>query len=121
MVVYPAVIRQRVMNELPFMATENVIMDAAAAGGDRQELHEHIRIHSMAAGAEVKQKGLKNDLCERIVNDPIFGVTAEELESKLDPANYIGRSVQQVEEFLAEFVQPVLKDAESAADVELTV
>ncbi|MBR4199687.1 MAG: adenylosuccinate lyase, partial [Oscillospiraceae bacterium] len=121
MVVYPAVIRQRVMNELPFMATENVIMDAAARGGDRQELHEHIRVHSMAAGAEVKQKGLKNDLCERIVQDPIFGVTAEELESKLDPANYTGRSVQQVEEFLAEFIAPVLKDAESSADVELTV
>ena len=121
MVVYPAVIRQRVMNELPFMATENVIMDAAARGGDRQELHEHIRVHSMAAGAEVKQKGLKNDLCERIVNDPIFGVTAEELEGRLDPANYTGRSVQQVEEFLAEYIRPVLADAESAADVELTV
>jgi adenylosuccinate lyase len=118
MVVYPAVIRQRVMNELPFMATENVIMDAAARGGDRQELHEHIRQHSMAAGAEVKQKGLKNDLCERIVNDPIFGVTAEELEANLDPSNYIGRSVQQVEEFLSEFIAPVLKDAETADDVE---
>ncbi|HAM68622.1 MAG TPA: adenylosuccinate lyase [Ruminococcus sp.] len=121
MVVYPAVIRQRVMAELPFMATENVIMDAAANGGDRQELHEHIRVHSMEAGAEVKQKGLKNDLCKRIVNDPIFGVTAEELESKLDPANYTGRSVQQVEEFLEEFIAPVLADAETADDVELTV
>ena len=121
MVVYPAVIRQRVMNELPFMATENVIMDAAARGGDRQELHEHIRVHSMEAGAQVKQKGLANDLCERIVNDPIFGVTAEELQSRLDPSNYIGRSVQQVEEFLAECVKPVLANAETAADVELTV
>ena len=96
-------------------------MDAAANGGDRQELHEHIRVHSMEAGAEVKQKGLKNDLCKRIVNDPIFGVTAEELESKLDPANYTGRSVQQVEEFLEEFIAPVLADAETADDVELTV
>ena len=75
----------------------------------------------MAAGAEVKQKGLKNDLCERIAADPIFGVTAEDLEKKLDPANYTGRSVQQVEEFLAEYIAPVLRDAESAADVELTV
>ena len=75
----------------------------------------------MEAGAEVKQKGLKNDLCKRIVNDPIFGVTAEELESKLDPANYTGRSVQQVEEFLEEFIAPVLADAETADDVELTV
>ena len=75
----------------------------------------------MAAGAEVKQKGLKNDLCERIVADPIFGVTAEELESKLDPANYTGRSVQQVEEFLSEYIAPVIAEAESAAEVELTV
>ena len=103
------------------MATETVIMDAAARGGDRQELHEHIRVRSMEAGAQVKQKGLANDLCERIVNDPIFGITKEELESKLDPANYTGRSVQQVEEFLAECVAPVLKNAESASDVELTV
>ncbi|MBQ5334883.1 MAG: adenylosuccinate lyase, partial [Oscillospiraceae bacterium] len=79
------------------------------------------RVHSMAAGAEVKQKGLRNDLCERIVGDPIFGVTAEGLESRLDPANYTGRSVQQVEEFLAEFIAPVIRDAESAEDVELTV
>lgn len=121
MVVYPAVIRQRVMNELPFMATENVIMDAAARGESRQELHEHIRVHSMEAGKKVKQEGLANDLCDRIVADPIFGVTAEELSSKLDPANYVGRSVQQVEEFLAEYVQPVLDGAESASDVELTV
>ena len=121
LVVYPAVIRQRVMAELPFMATENVIMDAAAKGGDRQELHEHIRVHSMAAGAEVKQKGLANDLCTRIVNDPIFGVTEEELNAKLDPANYTGRSVQQVEEFLAEYVAPVLANAETSGEVELTV
>ena len=121
MVVYPAVIRQRVMNELPFMATENVIMDAVERGGDRQELHEHIRRHSMAAGAEVKEKGLKNDLCERIVADPIFGTTEEELSAKLDPANYVGRSIEQVEEFLRECVAPVLKDADLANDVELTV
>ena len=121
MVVYPEVIRQRVMNELPFMATENVIMDAAAKGGDRQELHEHIRVHSMEAGKQVKELGKPNDLCARIVNDPIFGVNAEELNAHLDPANYIGRSVQQVEEFLAEYVKPVLNDADSAADVELTV
>lgn len=121
MVVYPAVIRQRVMNELPFMATENVIMDAVERGGDRQELHEHIRRHSMAAGAEVKEKGLKNDLCERIVADPIFGTTEEELSAKLDPANYIGRCIEQVNEFLSECVAPVVKNADLASDVELTV
>ena len=121
MVVYPAVIRQRVMNELPFMATENVIMDAVERGGDRQELHEHIRQHSMAAGAEVKEKGLKNDLCERIVADPIFGTTEEELSAKLDPANYIGRCIEQVNEFLSECVAPVVKNADLASDVELTV
>lgn len=121
MVVYPAVIRQRVMNELPFMATENVIMDAVERGGDRQELHEHIRRHSMRAGAEVKEKGLKNDLCERIVADPIFGTTEEELSAKLDPANYIGRCIEQVNEFLSECVAPVVKNADLASDVELTV
>ncbi len=121
MVVYPAVIRQRVMNELPFMATENVIMDAAARGGDRQELHEHIRQHSMAAGAQVKEKGLQNDLCERIVSDPIFGVTEDELSAKLDPANYIGRCIEQVDEFLRECVAPITQGAELASDVELTV
>ncbi len=121
MVVYPAVIRQRVMNELPFMATENVIMDAVERGGDRQELHEHIRRHSMTAGAEVKEKGLKNDLCERIVADPIFGTTEEELSAKLDPANYIGRCIEQVNEFLSECVAPVVKNADLASDVELTV
>ncbi len=121
MVVYEKVIEKRVMEKLPFMATENIMMRAAERGGDRQELHEHIRVHSMAAGAEVKQKGLKNDLCERIVNDPIFGVTADELNARLDPANYTGRSVQQVEEFLAEFVAPVLANAETSGEVELTV
>lgn len=121
MVVYPAVVRQRVMNELPFMATENVIMDAVARGGDRQELHEHIRQHSMAAGAEVKEHGRPNDLCSRIVADPIFGITEAELSAKLDPANYVGRSVQQVEEFLANCVAPVLQNANLAEDVELTV
>ena len=121
MVVYPAVIRQRVMNELPFMATENVIMDAVERGGDRQELHEHIRQHSKAAGAQVKEKGLQNDLCARIIADPIFGTTEEELNAKLDPSNYIGRSAEQVEEFLAECVKPILDGADLAEDVELTV
>ncbi|MBR3679273.1 MAG: adenylosuccinate lyase [Oscillospiraceae bacterium] len=121
MVVYPAVIRQRVMNELPFMATENVIMDAVARGGDRQELHEHIRQHSMAAGAQVKEKGLPNDLCARIIADPIFGTTEEELNAKLDPANYTGRSAEQVDEFLRECVRPILNGADLAEDVELTV
>lgn len=121
LVVYPAVIRQRVMNELPFMATENIIMDAAASGGDRQELHEHIRVHSMEAGAQVKEKGLENDLVDRIAADPIFGVTKAQLDAVLDPKLYTGRCVQQVEEFLADIVQLILADADVAGDVELTV
>lgn len=110
LIVYPEVIRQRVMNELPFMATENVMMDAVKKGGNRQELHERIREYSMTAGEQVKLYGKKNNLCELIVNDPMFMTTKEEMDAVLKPENYTGRSEQQVEEFISEFIQPVLDE-----------
>ena len=108
LVVYPKMIRQRIMRELPFMATENIMMDAVKAGGDRQELHERIRELSMEAGKRVKQEGLDNNLLELIAADPMFNVTLEELQAKLDPMKYVGRSKEQVEEYLAEVIQPIL-------------
>lgn len=109
LVVYPKVIEQRLMSELPFMATENIMMDAVKAGGDRQELHERIREHSMAAGRMVKVEGQKNDLLERIAADSAFGMTMEQLEAIMKPENFVGRAPQQVEEFLAEVVNPILE------------
>ncbi len=108
LVVYDKVVRQRVMKELPFMATENIIMDAVKKGGDRQELHEHIRLHSMAAGRIVKEEGGENDLVDRIAADPIFKVTKEEILSTLQPEHFTGRAPEQVKEFLTECVKPVL-------------
>lgn len=109
LVVYPKVIRQRLMKELPFMATENIMMDAVKRGGNRQELHERIRVHSMEAGRQVKVEGGENDLLERIAADETFGVTLDELRDILDPAKYVGRSPEQVTEFLSECVNPVLE------------
>ena len=106
LVVYPKVIHQHVMNELPFMATENIMMDAVKRGGDRQELHERIREHSMAAGKRVKEDGLENDLIDRIAADPMFGMTREEILAHLEPAAYIGRCPAQVDEFLESEVYP---------------
>ncbi len=108
LVVYPKVINQRLMKELPFMATENIMMDAVKRGGNRQELHERIRIHSMEAGKQVKVEGKENDLLERIAGDEMFGVTLDELKTLLDPSKYVGRSPEQVTEFLNECVNPVL-------------
>lgn len=108
MVVHPKVIEKHVMSELPFMATENIMMSAVKKGGDRQELHEQIRIHSIAAGNRVKEEGLDNDLIKRIANDPLFGITEEEILASLNPSDYIGRSVGQVDEFLANCVSPVM-------------
>jgi adenylosuccinate lyase len=124
MVVYPEMIRRRLMEELPFMATENLMMRAAKRGGDRQELHEKVRVHSVAAGREVKMHGRPNDLMDRIAADPAFGVTRAELEEDLRPELYVGRSPQQVDEFLAEWVQPVLDrypEATAVAAPELRV
>ncbi len=122
LVVYPKVIAQRIQSELPFMATENILMDAVKKGGDRQELHERIRTHSMAAARVVKEEGKPNDLIDRIVADPAFGLTKDEVEKILKPENFIGRSVQQVEEFVADYVDPAICGCEDAAEeVELTV
>ena len=95
-------------SELPFMATENIMMDAVKAGGDRQELHEEIRTLSMEAGKHVKQEGKENDLLDLIAADDKFGLTREELEAKMNPADYVGRSPRQVEVYLRDFVKPVL-------------
>ncbi len=109
LVVYPKVIEKHFMAELPFMATENILMDAVKAGGDRQELHEKIRQLSMEAGRNVKEKGLENNLLELIAQDPAFGLSLEELERTMEPARYVGRAPQQVDEFLTEVVNPVLE------------
>lgn len=108
LVVYPKVIEKRLMSELPFMATENIMMDAVKAGGDRQELHERIRELSMEAGKNVKEKGLDNNLLELIAADPAFNLTLEELQKTMDPVRYTGRAKEQVEAFLANVVRPVL-------------
>jgi len=109
LVVYDKVITKRLMSELPFMATENIMMDAVKAGGDRQELHEKIRELSMEAGKRVKQEGLDNNLLELIAADPSFNMTLEELQKTMDPTKYVGRSKEQVDEFLAEVVNPLLE------------
>lgn len=109
MVVYPKIVRRRVMAELPFMATENIMMDAVKKGGNRQDLHEKIREYSMEAGKKVKEEGLDNDLCERILKDPMFMITKEEMDAIMNPENFTGRSSQQVEEFVEEFVKPILE------------
>ena len=110
LVVYPKVVRARVMNELPFMATENIMMDAVARGADRQEIHERLRVHAMAAGKRVKEEGLENDLIDRICADPAFMVTHEEVEAILKPEQFTGRSEQQVEEFLSGIIRPLLEE-----------
>lgn len=116
LVVYPKVIEQRLRKELPFMATENIMMDAVKKrGADRQQLHERIREHSMAASKVIKEEGGENDLLERIAADEAFGVTLEELEHILKPENYTGRAKEQTEDFLNECIKPVL---EKYADVE---
>lgn len=108
MVVYPKVIEQHILKELPFMATENIMMQAVKNGGDRQELHEKIRIHSMAAARVVKEEGKENDLIERIVNDESFNLNLDDINAVLKPENFIGRAKEQTEEFLRDYVSPVL-------------
>ena len=108
LVVYPKVIEKRLRSELPFMATENIMMDAVKAGGDRQELHERIRELSMEAGRTVKVEGKDNNLLELIAADPAFNLTLEELQKTMEPSRYVGRAKAQTETFLAKTVQPVL-------------
>ncbi len=109
LVVYEKVVRARVMAELPFMATENIMMDAVKKGGDRQALHERLRVHSQAAARVVKEEGGQNDLVDRIAADPAFMVSKAEIEAILEPTNFIGRSEEQVTEFVAEVIDPLLK------------
>ena len=108
LVVYPKVIEKHMMAELPFMATENIMMDAVKAGGDRQELHERIRELSMEAGRTVKVEGKDNDLLERIAADPAFNLTIEELRKSMEPSRYVGRAKEQTVTFIEKTVQPVL-------------
>lgn len=107
-VVFPEMIKRRLMAKLPFMATENIMMRAVENGGNRQELHEELRRHSQAAANRVREGG-DNDLTERIANDPAFKITKEEIESLLIPENYVGRAPEQTEEYLAEFIRPLLE------------
>ena len=109
LVVYPKVIEQRVRRELPFMATENIMMSAVKKGGDRQALHEKLRVHSIAAAKVVKEEGGENDLIDRICADPAFGLNRQEIEAILNPAAFTGRSAKQVQEYIDEIVSPVLK------------
>ncbi len=109
LVVHPKVIEKHVLEELPFMASENIMMAAVKRGGDRQELHERIRVLSQEAGYNVKELGLPNNLIDLMAADPSFGMTKEEMDAHLDPSAYIGRCPEQVEEFLAQEIQPVLE------------
>ena len=113
LVVYEKVIEQRLRKELPFMATENIMMDAVKAGGNRQELHEKIRVHSMAASRVIKEEGGENDLLERIAADPAFGVTLEQLHAIISPEKYVGRAPQQTEDFINNEVKNALKPYEN--------
>ncbi len=110
LVVYPKVIEKRLMSELPFMATENIMMDAVKAGGDRQELHERIRTLSMEAGRNVKEEGKDNNLLELIAADPAFNMTLEDLQKTMDPSKYVGRAKEQTETFLTDVIRPVLEE-----------
>lgn len=123
MVVYEKVIAAHVNNELPFMATENILMESVKRGGDRQELHERIRIHSMEAARRVKEEGLNNDLIQRIIEDPAFIMSEEEVLSVIDPVKFIGRAPGQVDQFVEECVYPLLKNNADVlgASVEINV
>lgn len=123
LVVYPKVISQHLNRELPFMATENILMDAVKRGADRQQLHERIRVHSMAAARIIKEEGGENDLLDRIAADPAFGVTREELDKTVSPKRFVGMAPRQTEDFLRETVQPVLDRYKAVGDqkAEITV
>ena len=119
LVVNPWVIRRNLEEHLPFMASETILMHASAAGGDRQDLHERIRRHSMAAAGRMKTEGGQADLLERIAEDEAFGLSLEQLVEMVDPARFVGRAPEQVDEFLAEWVQPALARLESGANEHL--
>ena len=124
LVVHEKVIERHILEELPFMASENIMMDAVKRGGDRQQLHERIRVHSLEAGRNVKEFGLTNNLIDLLAADPLFGLSREELSAHLEPSRYIGRCPEQVTDFLTEYVHPVLQTHKSALSnetVELNV
>ncbi len=123
LVVYPKIIEKRLMSELPFMATENIMMTAVKKGGDRQELHEKIRVHSMEAGKVVKEQGGENDLLERIAADDSFGMTLDELKAVMKPSNFVGRAPMQTKEFVEEQIKPILEkyDHLLGIDIEINV
>lgn len=121
LVVYPKIIEKHIYEELPFMATENIIMEAVKKGGDRQEIHEKIRVYSMEAGKAVKELGLKNDLIDRICGDTIFDLNKKDMEMVLKPENYIGRSKEQVEEFIEFEVDTILENNKVDVKVEINV
>ncbi|MBS7527991.1 adenylosuccinate lyase [Fusibacter paucivorans] len=121
MVVYEKMIERHIMAELPFMMTENIIMEAVKKGGDRQALHEAIRVHSMDAGAKVKVEGLENDLIDRIVDDPIFNLTKDDLSELMTPVTYIGRCPEQVDYFIEHFVAPVREKHADALNQKVTL
>ena len=121
--VYPKVIEKRLRSELPFMATENIMMDAVKAGGDRQELHEKIRTLSMEAGRMVKEEGKDNNLLQLIAEDPDFPMELEELEKTMEPSRYVGRAPYQVTKYLNEVIGPMLEEnkEELGATAQLSV
>ena len=121
LVVYPKVIEKHMMSELPFMATENIMMDAVKAGGDRQELHERIRELSMEAGKTVKVEGKDNHLLELIAADPAFNLSLDDLKKSMDPAKYVGRSKEQVESFLTKVIAPVLEENKAMLGVKAEI
>ena len=121
MVVYDKVIRAHVNNELPFMATENIMMESVKRGGDRQELHEKIREHSMAASQRVKGEGLDNDLISRIINDDTFNLSKEEILEIIDPTKFVGRAPSQVVEFIDEYVTPIIEQNKEAVKIESNI
>ena len=121
LVVYDKVIYKHFMEEIPFMATENIMMDAVKKGGDRQDLLEKIRVYSMEAGRKFKMEGEKNNLCELIAQDPAFGMTLEEINSVLKPENFVGRAPEQVDDFLNDCVNPILEKNSTLADVTVEI
>jgi len=121
LVVYEKVIEKHIMAELPFMATENIMMDAVKRGGDRQELHEKIRTLSMEAGRNVKERGLDNNLLELIAAESSFGITLDELKKQMEPSKYTGRSKEQVEDFLKEVIRPILEENKTELGLEAEI
>ncbi|MGN1117994.1 MAG: adenylosuccinate lyase [Acutalibacteraceae bacterium] len=121
LVVYPKMIESHLMSELPFMATENILMEAVKRGGDRQALHEKIRVHSMEAGRMVKVEGKPNDLIDRIASDDAFPMTKEEIMETMKPENFVGRAPSQTEEFINGYIKPILEENSDLLGIEVTV